>query len=138
MLTITEIMDFIREQFDGTQKQFFYRHDFYQEISNPDESYLGTLNLNFSNYPDDDADSDIYVEESEAFENKVIQYINSNWETSLKELNENGHYMANSDGDTISVHFNDTSLLSLSILRGSTNQNSSRVHLKHILELPYL
>lgn len=110
MITITEIRDFIKEQFDGTQKQFFYGHDFYQEISNPDESYLGTLNLNFSNYPDDDADADIYVEESEAFENKVIQYINSNWETSLKELNENGHYMANSDGDTISVHFNDTSL----------------------------
>lgn len=110
MITITEIRDFIKEQFDGTQKQFFYKHDFYQEISNPDESYLGTLNLNFSNYPDDDADTDIYVEESEAFENKVIQYINSNWETSLKELNENGHYTANSNGDTISVHFNDTSL----------------------------
>lgn len=110
MITITEIRDFIKNQFDGTQKQFFYGHDFYQEISNPDESYLGTLNFNFSNYPDDDADADIYVEESKAFENKVIQYINSNWETSLKELNGNGHYMANSDGDTISVHFNDTSL----------------------------
>ena len=76
------------------QKQFFYKHDFYQEISNPDESYLGTLNLNFSNYPDNDTESDIYAEESKAFENKVIQYINSNWETSLKELNENGHYTA--------------------------------------------
>ena len=68
MITITEIRDFIKEQFDGTQKQFFYRHDFYQEISNPDESYLGTLNLNFSNYPDNDADTNIYVEESEAWD----------------------------------------------------------------------
>lgn len=88
MLTITEIRDFIREQFDGTQKQFFYKHDSYQEISNPDESYLGTLNLNFSNYPDDDTDTDIYVEEQD--EDMISQYTATynaleKWESDKRE-----------------------------------------------------
>lgn len=116
MITITEIKDFIKKQFDGTQEQFFYGHDFYQEISNPDDSYLGTLNLNFSNYPHDDANADIYIKESKAFKNKVIEFINSNWEIPLEEINENSHYMTTSNGDTISVYFNDASLFIIIVI----------------------
>lgn len=59
------------------------------EISNPDESYMGTLNLQFRDYPiDDDEKAETYCRESDAFEQYVIEFINSHWDEHhpLKEL----------------------------------------------------
>lgn len=66
------------------------------EISNPDESYMGTLNLQFREYPiDDDEKAETYCRESDAFEQYVIEFINSHWDEHhpLKELNPNSHYI---------------------------------------------
>lgn len=120
MFTITDIKDFIKDQFDGTQKQFHYKHESCQEISNPDESYLCILNIIFSDYPDDDDDADIYIEESQSIETKILEFIYFNWDEQciLEELNQNSHYIANSNGNTISVHFNDTSAFIIITLTG--------------------
>lgn len=91
------------------------------EISNPDESYMGTLNLQFRDYPiDDDEKAETYCRESDAFEQYVIEFINSHWDEHhpLKELNPNSHYMSNSYGDTIQVHFNDESLFIIITMTG--------------------
>lgn len=40
--------------FDGTLDAFGYTAQSVNEISNPDESYMGTLNLQFREYPIDD------------------------------------------------------------------------------------
>lgn len=66
------------------------------EISNPDESYMGTLNLQFRDYPiDDDEKAETYSREYDAFEQYVIEFINSHWDEhhQLKELNPNSHYI---------------------------------------------
>lgn len=51
-----------------------------------------------------------------AFE-RVKDYINNNI-IQLQELNGNGHYIANDNGDTIQVHFNDYSLFIIITLTG--------------------
>lgn len=111
------------------------------EISNPDESYMGTLNLQFREYPiDDDEKVETYCRESDAFEQYVIEFINSHWDEHypLKELNPNQHYMSNSYGDTIQVHFNDGSLfIIITYDRAILTKHSGR-HLKHLPEPPYL
>lgn len=94
--------------FNGTLQEFTYLHEQVTEISNPDESYLGTLNLFFKE-PVTSNDEQTYFEESDAFEQYVKDYINNNI-IQLQELNGNGHYIANDNGDTIQVHFNDYSL----------------------------
>lgn len=91
------------------------------EISNPDDSYMGTLNLQFRDYPIDDYEkAETYCRESDAFEQYVIEFINSHWDEHhpLKELNTNSHYMSNSYGDTIQVHFNDEFLFIIITLTG--------------------
>lgn len=98
--------------FNGTLQEFTYLHEQVTEISNPDESYLGTFNLFFKE-PVTSNDEQTYFEESDAFEQYVKNYINI---IQLQELNGNGHYIANDNGDTIQVHFNDYSLFSLSLL----------------------
>lgn len=107
--------------FDGTLDAFGYTAQSVNEISNPDESYMGTLNLQFRDYPiDDDEKVETYCRESDAFEQYVIEFINSHWDEHhpLKELNPNSHYMSNSYGDTIQVHFNDESLFIIIIMTG--------------------
>lgn len=61
-----------------------------------------------------------YCRESDAFEQYVIEFINSHWDEHhpLKELNPNHHYMSNSYGDTIQVHFNDESLFIIITMTG--------------------
>nr|UWD74425.1 MAG: hypothetical protein [Bacteriophage sp.] len=56
----------------------------------------------------------------DAFEQYVIEFINSHWDEHhpLKELNPNHHYMSNSYGDTIQVHFNDESLFIIITMTG--------------------
>lgn len=113
MTTINEISNHIMSYFDGTLDAFGYTAQSVNEISNPDESYMGTLNLQFRDYPiDDDEKAETYCRESDAFEQYVIEFINAHWDEHhpLKELNPNSHYMSNSYGDTIQVHFNDESL----------------------------
>lgn len=111
------------------------------EISNPDESYMGTLNLQFRDYPiDDDEKVETYCRESDAFEQYVIEFINSHWDEHhpLKELNPNHHYMSNSYGDTIQVHFNDESLFHYHYYDRAILTKPSGRHSKHLPEPPYL
>lgn len=54
MTTINEISNHIMGYFDGTLDAFGYTAQSINEISNPDESYMGTLNLQFRDYPIDD------------------------------------------------------------------------------------
>lgn len=60
MTTINEISNHIMGYFDGTLDAFGYTAQSVNEISNPDESYMGTLNLQFREYPiDDEQDEDM-------------------------------------------------------------------------------
>ena len=96
MTTINEISNHIMSYFDGTLDAFGYTAQSVNEISNPDESYMGTLNLQFREYPiDDDEKVETYCRESDAFEQYVIEFINSHWDEHhpLKELNPNSHYI---------------------------------------------
>lgn len=54
MTTINEISNHIMGYFNGTLDAFGYTAQSVNEISNPDESYMGTLNLQFRDYPIDD------------------------------------------------------------------------------------
>lgn len=67
----------IMTYFNGTLQEFTYLHEQVTEISNPDESYLGTLNLFFKE-PVTSNDEQTYFEESNAFEQYVKDYINNN------------------------------------------------------------
>lgn len=51
---------------------------------------------------------------------REIEFINAHWDEHhpLKELNPNSHYMSNSYGDTIQVHFNDESLFIIITMTG--------------------
>jgi hypothetical protein len=117
--SIQTIKENIMTYFNGTLQEFTYLHEQVTEISNPDESYLGTLNLFFKE-PVTSNDEQTYFEESDAFEQYVIEFINSHWDEHhpLKELNPNHHYMSNSYGDTIQVHFNDESLFIIITMTG--------------------
>lgn len=60
MTTINEISNHIMGYFDGTLDAFGYTAQSVNEISNPDESYMGTFNLQFRDYPiDDEQDEDM-------------------------------------------------------------------------------
>lgn len=79
------------------------------------------IRMNHTEYPiDDDEKVETYCRESDAFEQYVIEFINSHWDEHhpLKELNPNHHYMSNSYGDTIQVHFNDESLFIIITMTG--------------------
>ena len=123
MTTITEISNHLMGYFDGTLDAFGYVANSINEISNPDESYMGTLNLQFKDYPtDDDEKEETYCRESDAFERVVLSYIN---DLLQKEYYPNSgyrlgnhHFMANANGDTIQVHFNDTSLFIIITMTG--------------------
>ncbi len=116
--SIQTIKENIMTYFNGTLQEFTYLHEQVTEISNPDESYMGTLNLQFREYPiDDDEKVETYCREYDAFEQYVKDYINNNI-IQLQELNGNGHYIANDNGDTIQVHFNDYSLFIIITLTG--------------------
>lgn len=120
-ISIQTIKENIMTYFNGTLQEFTYLHEQVTEISNPDKSYLGTLNLffkePFSKEPVIPNDEQTYFEESDAFEQYVKDYINNNI-IQLQELNGNGHYIANDNGDTIQVHFNDYSLFIIITLTG--------------------
>lgn len=127
MTTINEISNHIMGYFDGTLDAFGYIAQSVNEISNPDESYMGTLNLQFRDYPiDDDENVETYCRESDAFEQVVLDYINEllqkeyypNAGYQLEKLNDNHHFMANHGGDTIQVHFNDESLFIIITMTG--------------------
>lgn len=150
MTTINEISNYIMGYFDGTLDAFGYTAQSVNEISNPDESYMGTLNLQFREYPIDDNEKvETYCREFDAFEQYVIEFINSHWDKHhpLKFINShwdehhpfNHHYMSNSYGDTIQVHFNDESLFIIIAMtdRAILTKPSGR-HSKHLPEPLYL
>lgn len=112
--SIQTIKENIMTYFNGTLQEFTYLHEQVTEISNPDESYLGTLNLFFKE-PVTSNDEQTYFEESDAFEQYVKDYINNNI-IKLQELNGNGHYIANDNGDTIQVHFDDDDTASITCI----------------------
>lgn len=120
--SIQSIKENIMTYFNSTLQEFTYSHEQVTEISNPDGSYLGTLNLFFKEpvfFKESDTSNDeqTYFQESDAFEQYVKDYINNNI-IQLQELNDNGHYIANDNGDTIQVHFNDYSLFIIITLTG--------------------
>lgn len=60
MTTINEISNHIMGYFNGTLDAFGYTAQSVNEISNPDESYMGTLNLQFREFiQDDEQDEDM-------------------------------------------------------------------------------
>lgn len=68
MTTINEISNHIMGYFDGTLDAFGYTAQSVNEISNPDESYMGTLNLQFREYPiDDDEKVETYLQRIRCF-----------------------------------------------------------------------
>lgn len=70
MTTINEISNHIMGYFDGTLDAFGYTAQSVNEISNPDESYMGTLNLQFREYPiNDDEKVETYCRESDDWNN---------------------------------------------------------------------
>lgn len=80
MTTINEISNHIMGYFNGTLDAFGYTAQSVNEISNPDESYMGTLNLQFRDYPIDD----------EQDEDMISQYTNiynaiEKWESDHRE-----------------------------------------------------
>ena len=77
--SIQTIKENIMTYFNSTLQEFTYLHEQVTEISNPDESYLGTLNLFFKE-PVTSNDEQTYFEESDAFEQYVIEFINSHWD----------------------------------------------------------
>lgn len=106
--SIQTIKENIMTYFNGTLQEFTYLHEQVTEISNPDESYLDTLNLFFKE-PVTSNDEQTYFKESDAFEQYVNVILNNNI-IQLQELNDNG--------DTIQVHFNDYSLFIIITLTG--------------------
>lgn len=113
------------------------------EISNPDESYMGTLNLQFREYPiDDDEKVETYCRESDAFEQYVIEFINSHWDEHhpLKELNHNSHFITcQTPMEILSRYISMMNPFSLSYYydRAILTKSSGR-HSKHLPEPPYL
>lgn len=81
MTTINEISNHIMGYFDGTLDAFGYTAQSINEISNPDESYMGTLNLQFLDYPIDD-DEDM-IQQYESVYNALEKYETDHRETEL-------------------------------------------------------
>lgn len=81
MTTINEISNHIMSYFDGTLDAFGYTAQSVNEISNPDESYMGTLNLQFRDYPIDD-DEDMISQYSNTLES-LEKYESDHRETEL-------------------------------------------------------
>ena len=83
MTTINEISNHIMGYFDGTLDAFGYTAQSVNEISNPDESYMGTLNLQFREFIQDD----------EQDEDMISQYTNiynaiEKWESNHHRVTE--------------------------------------------------
>lgn len=72
--SIQTIKENIMTYFNGTLQEFTYLHEQVTEISNPDESYLGTLNLFFKE-PVTSNDEQTYFEESEELSNRLTQIL---------------------------------------------------------------
>lgn len=69
--SIQTIKENIMTYFNGTLQEFTYLHEQVTEISNPDESYLGTLNLFFKE-PVTSNDEQTYFEESDSNGNEYF------------------------------------------------------------------
>lgn len=118
MVTIDNIKNIILNHFQGQNQKFFYTHNQISKINNPDESHMGFINLQFTEFPDENSEADIYIQESGAFEKYLIKELKS-LGIEFQNLNNNGHYFCNDEyGDTIAVHFNDKSLMVIITMTG--------------------
>lgn len=83
MTTINEISNHIMSYFDGTLDAFGYTAQSVNEISNPDESYMGTLNLQFRDYPIDDEQDEDMISQYTATYNALEKWGSDKRETQL-------------------------------------------------------
>ena len=83
MTTINEISNHIMGYFDGTLDAFGYTAQSINEISNPDESYMGTLNLQFREFIQDDEQDEDMISQYTATYNALEKWESDKRETQL-------------------------------------------------------
>lgn len=83
MTTINEISNHIMSYFDGTLDAFGYTAQSVNEISNPDESYMGTLNLQFREFIQDDEQDEDMISQYTATYNALEKWESDKRETQL-------------------------------------------------------
>lgn len=89
MTTINEISNHIMGYFNGTLDAFGYTAQSVNEISNPDESYMGTLNLQFRDYPIDEEQDDDMIYQYTSIYNAIE---NGNQTTGKQKSSNNLQY----------------------------------------------
>lgn len=83
MTTINEISNHIMGYFDGTLDAFGYTAQSINEISNPDESYMGTLNLQFREFIQDEEQDEDMISQYTATYNALEKWESDKRETQL-------------------------------------------------------
>ena len=83
MTTINEISNHIMGYFDGTLDAFGYTAQSVNEISNPDESYMGTLNLQFREFIQDEEQDEDMIYQYTATYNALEKWESDKRETQL-------------------------------------------------------
>lgn len=83
MTTINEISNHIMGYFDGTLDAFGYTAQSVNEISNPDESYMGTLNLQFREFIQDEEQDDDMISQYTNIYNAIEKWESDKRETQL-------------------------------------------------------
>lgn len=83
MTTINEISNHIMGYFDGTLDAFGYTAQSVNEISNPDESYMGTLNLQFREFIQDDEQDEYMISQYTNIYNAIEKWESDHRETEI-------------------------------------------------------
>lgn len=83
MTTINEISNHIMGYFNGTLDAFGYIAQSVNEISNPDESYMGTLNLQFREFIQDEEQDEDMISQYTATYNALEKWESDKRETQL-------------------------------------------------------
>lgn len=83
MTTINEISNHIMGYFNGTLDAFGYTAQSVNEISNPDESYMGTLNLQFREFIQDEEQDEDMISQYTATYNALEKWESDKRETQL-------------------------------------------------------
>lgn len=89
MTTINEISNHIMGYFNGTLDAFGYTAQSVNEISNPDESYMGTLNLQFREFIQDDEQDEDMISQYTSIYNAIE---NGNQTTGKQKSSNNLQY----------------------------------------------
>lgn len=83
MTTINEISNHIMGYFNGTLDAFGYTAQSVNEISNPDESYMGTLNLQFREFIQDDEQDEDMISQYTSIYNAIEKWESDHRETEI-------------------------------------------------------